>query len=314
MINNELEEAKMLESKWYDDCTINRIKNGRIPMEADIRRAERFIPSNKNEQLVDPYMSDILEKEFRDVFINSAAYEKDGKVLDLCCGPGWLSLELARNGQNVDAYDLSKEAIDFAKKMANENPFKENFGSLNYYAMDVTQVDLGVEKYNAITGWSAWHHLNDLSGFIEKAYIALKPGGIVATFDDVPVSNLEKGLSRFFRLLLPTYDRSYFEKFKDVLNVLLGTRKVKDDYFTPMEAYAAKDTAVEEIADLFYDKFEVIYDESFFSFAHNPSMALVGPDWFRYSTARLLVKLDNLLRKIGITKGYYRVIIAKKIK
>jgi len=43
-------------------------------------------------------------------------------------------------------------------------------------------------------------------------------------------------------------------------------------------------------------------------------MALIGPDWFRYSTAWVLLKLDNLLCKIGITKGYYRVIIAKKIK
>ena len=72
MTIRELEEAKLLESKWYDECTINRIKNGRIPMEADIRRADRYIPNNKNEQLVDPKMSNLLEKKYIDRLLSSA--------------------------------------------------------------------------------------------------------------------------------------------------------------------------------------------------------------------------------------------------
>ena len=312
MINKELEEAKVLESQWYDECTINRIKYGRIPMEADIRRAERYIPISSNEQLVDPEMSNLLEKRYRDIFIKEASYEPGGSVLDLCCGPGWLALELARNGQHVEAYDLSKEAISFAKKIADENPYLDNFGSVNYYAEDVTKIDLGIEKFNAITGWSAWHHLNNLNDFVNRAYLALKPGGVVATFDDVPVTQLEKSLSRFFRIILPTYDRTYSEKCKNIFNIIFGKTKIKDDYFTPMEEFAAKDTAVDEIADLFYEKFDVIYDKRYFSFAHNPSMSLIGPDWFRYSTAKFLINLDEFLCKIGLTKGYYRIIIAKK--
>ena len=41
-------------------------------------------------------------------------------------------------------------------------------------------------------------------------------------------------------------------------------------------------------------------------------MAVIGPDWFRYSAARFMAGLDRALCKIGLTKGYYRLIVARK--
>jgi len=92
---------------------------------------------------------------------------------------GWLALELGRCGQTVDAYDLSPEAIAVARRMLDENPYKDGFGKVTYHLEDVTKLDLGTETLDAVSGWSAFHHLPDLMSFMDRVHQALKPGGIV---------------------------------------------------------------------------------------------------------------------------------------
>ena len=281
-------------------------------MEADIRRATRFIPTSPDQEAIDPKMTSILEGYYRDRFIEYAAHRPKGRVLEICCGPGWLALELGRHGQVVDAYDISPEAIALAQRILEENPYRENFGQVTYHLKDVTDEELGIETLDAVVGWSAFHHLPDLPAFMERVHRALKPGGIVATMDDLPRGRIEKTLERIFRLLLPTYERTYLEKIHDSYKRITGKTKEPSDFFTPMEAVAAKDLAVFEIADIFSEKFAVLWDVDFNAFAINPAMSFVGPDWFRYTAARVVVGLDRILCKCGLCRGFLRIIVARK--
>ena len=54
------------------------------------------------------------------------------KVIELGCGTGWLSLEMARFGAQVVGYDTSSKAIKIANQMKKKNKIKNNFGSLKY--------------------------------------------------------------------------------------------------------------------------------------------------------------------------------------
>ena len=85
-----------------------------------------------------------------------------------------MSLELARNGCHVEAYDISPKAIKLAKKMLKQNPYKNNFGSIKYNLKDITKVELGIEKYDAVTGWSSFHHIPNVKVFIQKFIKLLK--------------------------------------------------------------------------------------------------------------------------------------------
>ncbi len=303
---------KQAEAAYFDKSARRRTVHGQIPMEADIRRATRFIPSAPDQEPVDPKMTQILEGSFRNRFIDYVAHRPGGKVLDICCGPGWLALELGRRGQMVDAYDLSPEAIALANRMLEENPYKDGFGQVTYHLEDVTKLDLGRETLDAVSGWSAFHHLPDLMSFMDRVHHALRPGGIVATLDDLPRRRLDKWIERFFRLLLPTYDRAYREKIRDSVRRIRGITREKPEYFTPMEEVAAKDKAVFDFADYLYDKFDVLWDVHFDAFAINPAMSMVGPDWFRYSVARIIFGLDRLFCRFGISRGFVRIIIARK--
>ena len=156
-------------------------------------------------------------------------------MLDVCCGPGWLALELARHGQTVDAYDISPQAIALAKRMLSENPYRDGFGEVNYYLQDVTKVDLGCERYDAVSGWAAFHHIPDLSDFMERVWRALKPGGIIATMDDMPQGFIRQVYISepfcHFAQLLHVFSR----KIKKIIGVLSGTASISPEVFSPME-------------------------------------------------------------------------------
>jgi 2-polyprenyl-3-methyl-5-hydroxy-6-metoxy-1,4-benzoquinol methylase len=312
MQQDNLDQLKKAEANFFDQVAdIRTSKSGQIAMEADIRRATKYIPQRGEKRfLIDPKMTEILEGGARNQYIKWVSYKPGSKVLDIGCGSGWLALELARNGCHVDAYDISPKAIALARQMLEENPFKEGFGSVTYHLQDVSELDLGVEKYDAVSGWSAFHHMPDVPAFMDKVFHALKPGGIVATMDDMPRGRIEQGLEYFFEFILPTYSLSYPQKVVTVFNLLTGKRKYREEIFSPMEE--AKHSAVDEISDVFYKKFEVFLSVRHNAFAGTPVMRISGPDTLRYAAARLVVGLDRAMCKLGVVKGFERIMVARK--
>lgn len=311
MSEADLNKLKEAEAAYFDYVADIRTVNGHIPMEADIRCATKFIPKRSDKlPMIDPKMTAILDGHARDQYISWVAHKPGGRVLDICCGSGWLALELGRNGQHVDAYDISPKAIALAKRMLAENPYQDGFGEVNYYLQDVTEVDLGEEKYDAVSGWAAFHHLPDFPAFMKKVYRALKPGGIVATMDDMPRGRLERGCEYFLQFILPIFPKSYPQKISTVFQLLTGKKKFPEEVFTPMEE--AKHSIADDISRIFYEQYDVVVNVRQNAFAGTPVMFLSGGDSFRYPIARVLVGLDRLLCYIGIVKGFDRKMIARK--
>ena len=74
----------------------------------------------------------------------------------------------------------------------------------------------------------------------------------------------------------------------------------------------AKHSSVEDIDKIWHEKFEVVMNERQNAFITLPAISLLGPDGFRYTTARVLVALDRLFCYFRITKGFDRKLIARK--
>lgn len=311
MSQDNLDSLKRAEAAFFDQIADLRTQDGHIPMEADVRRATKFIPKRSEKlPVIDPQMAAILDDGARDKYLDMVAHKPGGRVLDICCGSGWLALELGRRGQIVDAYDLSPKAIALAKKTLEENPFKEGFGAINYHLQDASEVDLGVETYDAVSGWAAFHHLPDAPVFLERVKRALKPGGIVATYDDLHMGKLEKTLELFLRFVLPQCHYSYLQKLSIAIDLLIGKRRLPEEGFSPMEE--AKHCSVEDISRILHDQFEILLILRKNAFVGTPLMTMAGGDAFRYPTARALMALDRLLCRIGIVKGFDQIIVARK--
>ena len=65
--------------------------------------------------------------------------KKGDKVLDVCCGAGRYSIELARRGFTVTGFDLSKFLISEAKK--NSKALPEKFIKVNFLNKDMRKFD-----------------------------------------------------------------------------------------------------------------------------------------------------------------------------
>ena len=300
------------ESHFWNEIADSRSERSKIPETGDLRRATRVI-AKKGTEPVDRIMSKMVEGRHIDKIINSINIKKGSKVLDICCGPGWMSLELARNGHHVDAYDISQSAIDIAQKLLNENPYKDNFGSINYNLADVREVDLGENKYDAITGMSAWHHIPDLENFMEKAKRSLKPGGIIVTVDDVEQGLKESFLKRFFLILLPVHGYTYFEKIKEIHRRIINNTitVLPEEICSPLDEMQHESGLVEDISKIWYRDFNVIYDKKYYIFSLDIMRRLRGPSFIRYPIGYLLAQLDRLLCFTRLFTPYCRIIIGR---
>jgi ubiquinone/menaquinone biosynthesis C-methylase UbiE len=97
------------------------------------------------------------------------------RVLDLCCGAGTNTIDLAQKGFVVDAIDISPDAIAHARERAEESGMKINFVTGSF--LDLPFDD---ETFDFIFDFGCFHHVyvEDRKKFIKGVHSVLKTGGI----------------------------------------------------------------------------------------------------------------------------------------
>ena len=162
------------EAVAFNKRITERVAAGFIP---DLRRAvkcEYFYQSFWR----DPHFIDLFMGENIRNFI-SIMHEHgqaDMRVLDAGCGAGYVALELARAGFHVTAIDVADEAIDVAKKAAEENPFVDGFGSLTYEVRSFLEYE---GEFDAVLFRGVVHHFPNPDTVLEHAAKLLKSGGLL---------------------------------------------------------------------------------------------------------------------------------------
>jgi 2-polyprenyl-3-methyl-5-hydroxy-6-metoxy-1,4-benzoquinol methylase len=96
-----------------------------------------------------------------------------GRILEIGCGSGFISLELARLGCNVFGIDISEKSIKAAKQTARGN---SNSGNLFYKVSSLEETPELIEFDNLVFV-GAMHHLQNLDKVIEKCEKLLAPNG-----------------------------------------------------------------------------------------------------------------------------------------
>jgi SAM-dependent methyltransferase len=121
------------------------------------------------------------------------------QVLDVGCGPGWLSEFLARCGYRVTGVDVSEDMIRIARERvaAIKEPIGEGIEPLaEFHVMQVLDLPW-TERFDAAILYDAMHHLDDETETLRVIRRTLVPGGRIFIHEGVrpePASEGERFL------------------------------------------------------------------------------------------------------------------------
>ena len=101
------------------------------------------------------------------------------QVLDVGCGPGWLSEFLARCGYWVTGIDISEDMVEIARERvaAIDRPIGEGIEPVaEFHAMPVRELPWS-DRFDAAILYDTMHHFDDEAATLEVILRTLVPGG-----------------------------------------------------------------------------------------------------------------------------------------
>lgn len=137
-----------------------------------------------------------------------------GKVLDLGCGTGFMSLMLAKKGFEVTAADFSATMLDEAKKAAVEQGVNER---IHFVEQDISELDFPAESFDIVVSrYSSWLVSQPEQAY-RKCFELLSEDGILLTFDA--------------NWMLPMTDEQVRQRFEEDEKELVATFGSFEDYY-----------------------------------------------------------------------------------
>jgi 2-polyprenyl-3-methyl-5-hydroxy-6-metoxy-1,4-benzoquinol methylase len=100
------------------------------------------------------------------------------KILEVGCGNGYLSLELARDGHEVIGLDQSKEILDMAERTRAAHPDTPGFGKLTYECANISTWQAPEGSFDIIIVNRMLHHLHHLQPALAQVKRLLSNEGL----------------------------------------------------------------------------------------------------------------------------------------
>jgi SAM-dependent methyltransferase len=123
------------------------------------------------------------------------------RVLEIGCGEGVASVQLAYSGADVTGLDISPVSIAIARKRAEVQGLDIKFDVINV----VDAENLGIECYDVVWCDLILHHLVEpLDRIVSKMWTALKPGGRFIAREPVQYSGWLKSMRRLVPVRVDT--------------------------------------------------------------------------------------------------------------
>ena len=296
----------MKETKRYDEL---------IAKEAQHWGAVRHDPQNP-QIWHDQGLFDIFFGREYERFVDRAC-SFGPRVLELGCGEGNLSVELAARGMRVMAIDLSADRIERARKRAEGL----NLGvQPTWIVADLNTFSLPESQFDCVVAHDSLHHVLHLDKVCESVRTALVPGGHFVVMDYVGMGVARKLLLGFLYAVLPTY-QPYSMKWrlrKRFPGFLASEEKKRKSLEQESEKALHQDSPFEEMSQQsiireITHRFNVLEKQSFCPFWFYLAAKIRLPLSWKYPVARFFRSFDDLLVRARIARGAYVFIVAQKM-
>jgi len=135
----------------------------------------------------------VIESYYSQVAEEVVSRFKEGTLLDLGTGPGYLPIEIVKKSPSIrcDGVDLSGRLI----KMARANALKAGMADrLNFEVGNAAKLRFEDASYDMVLSTGMLHMLKDPLRVLRECYRVLKPGGEAWIYDPARVSSqMDKG-------------------------------------------------------------------------------------------------------------------------
>lgn len=202
---NTLDESAGMaaEARAFDSRLAERIAHGHVP---DLRRAQ---PCDwfYNNPWRRPYLAAM---DFGRAFSFALRHARAGRLLEIGCGPGHMSLEFARHGFDVIGLDVSEYSLSIARRMLAENPYTDGFGRVRYVNADFLawQTD---ERFETVCFFGCLHHFARPDFVLDKVRALLTPDGRILVMEPARdwITDANGAVVALIRILLGIDQRWY---------------------------------------------------------------------------------------------------------
>ena len=254
-----------------------------IPHWIDLQNAT-FLNTSKTWPWADPVVENLFFGTYKSKIINECRIS-GGKILEIGCGGGWLSLELARNGLDVTGLDVSEKRLNIGKQYAERNNVK-----INYIKADINNYEFKEsENYDVIVAWDSLHHFINLDIIMGKLKEILKPDGFLIYMD---------------------HKSNFNRRFMDYLRLYL--LRIPPETNSPFE-----DIKTNEIVPITMNHFDIIEKHSYLCFAKIISEMLCFfniniSNKFVFSFIKILTNIDTMFCSLFKSRGEFAFVKAKR--
>jgi SAM-dependent methyltransferase len=315
MNNNLAEEAEAFNKRINE-----RVDAGFVPDLKNAVKCDYFYKSIFR----DPYYMNLyFEKSihFYSKHFNNHFSKKQLNILDVGCGPGIVTLELARLGHNVIGIDIANDAIKAAQETADKFYNNSLGGTLKYEVLPLIEVQ---GNYDVILFSGVLHHLEDLKGSILKINQLLNTNGLLICQEPYH-QKFNKGdaaLVGMFRALLAITGNWYDDSLR-TLSTAADIDSLSNDILTEYRLERDKhETEGQSPNDLSHDgqaileelktNFEEIETIPYFSFIYRFLGGIRGEEKACYQLAKLLTEFDNYATLNNIMNPNYFLFCGQK--
>lgn len=214
-MTGELSDNLAAEAHAFDRQIEERIANGHVP---DLRLCTPCDWFYNNPWRRPAYVQLDFGEQFEiisEVIRSHAPSGSRSRILEVGCGPGYMSLELARAGFTVTGLDLSEKCIEISRRFAASDPFLKDRGPLSFIAGDFfSNEQLQPNSFDAVLFLGALHHFPEQQQVLTRARDLLRPGGLLIAHEPVR-DRVTRGNALFVHLLrvLLSAQGGFFKKF-----------------------------------------------------------------------------------------------------
>jgi len=117
-------------------------------------------------------MGQLVDTIEKDLVYRLADPQPGQRMLDIGCGTGNYSLDLARRGLRVTGIDISPAMLEVARQKAVQAGLE-----LDLVQADITRLDLPPDYYDLVLSVTAMEFISKPEAVLARAYQSLRPGG-----------------------------------------------------------------------------------------------------------------------------------------